>query len=95
MHPPHDRTGFVTDLAVVGEHDTADPLALLGPQTLSAGHALCQFHRFLASTMLVDDGGDDSAEIIESQPSALAGDDVHTGRPQQTPMQHDVEDVLA
>jgi hypothetical protein len=50
---------------------------------------------FLARPVLIDDGGDDAAQVVELQFPALAGDDRHTRVAEQPPVLHGVEDVLS
>ncbi|HXG09297.1 MAG TPA: hypothetical protein VNK04_05865, partial [Gemmataceae bacterium] len=71
------------------------PLTLLDRQALAADDAVGQADRLLAGPVLVHDGGEEAAEVVELQLAVLAGDDGHAGVAEQLPVRHHVEDVLA
>jgi hypothetical protein len=71
------------------------PLSLADGQAFAADDAVGQADRFLACPVLVHDGGQEAAQVVELQLAALAGDDGHAGVAQQLPVHHHVEDVLA
>jgi len=59
-------TRIIVELPIVAEDNTTYTFALQCFCELTAHNATGELDRFLASSMLVDDGGDDATEIIEA-----------------------------
>lgn len=91
----HDLTRIVNEFPVVAKDNAADSLSLFGLQSLTAGDTLRQFDGFLSGPVLIHNGCDDAAEVIEVEFATLARHDLDASVSQQSPMDHDVEDILA
>ena len=74
-------TGLIIELPIVTEHGATNTFGLEGSRTLTTNDATGQLDRFLASSMLIDDGGDDASQVVKAQASALASNDIHAGLP--------------